>query len=141
MDRGPLSSRIEPAAKPLRLHVAPKARVRERTSILVRGLEVQADIGVNADEIGRRQPLIIHGELELRGTGSDRLDATFDYCQLVDEAKALANQRIALIETFARRLAHACMDHPAVVRAEITVEKPEALADGLAGTRVLLERD
>ena len=136
-----MSSRTDSAAKPLRLHVAPVVRVRERTSIVVRGLEVQADIGVNADEIGRRQPLIIHVELELRGTGPDRLDATFDYCELVTLAKALANQRIALIETFGRRLGRQCIDHPAVVRAEITVEKPEALAEGLAGVRVLLEKD
>ena len=136
-----MSSRTETAAPALRLHIAPAARIREQTSVLVRGLEVRADIGVNAEEIGRLQPLLIHAELLLRGDEDDDLAATFDYRELVRHAEALARERIALIETFAKRLARQCLEHPAVVRAEITVDKPEALASGLAGARVLLEKD
>ena len=136
-----MSSRTEAAAQALRLHVAPATRVREQTSILVRDLEVWADIGVNAEEIGRRQPLIVHAELQLRAAEDDDLKATFDYRELVRHAEALAGERIALIETFAKQLAQQCFDHPVVIRAEITVDKPRALAVGLAGARVVLEKD
>ena len=138
MDRGPLSSRIDSVAKAVRLPVAP--RFDEQTSVLVRGLELQADIGVNPDEIGRPQPLIVHAEVWLRDVGGDDLDSTFDYRELVRHAEALAAERIALVETFAERLACQCVTHQAVARAEIIVDKPQALASGLAGARAVISK-
>ena len=134
-----MSSRTDASAPTLRLHVPQAARRTEQTTICVRDVRVEADIGVNADEIGRRQPLVIHAELRLRSAALDDLAATFDYCELLRHAEALAGERIGLIETYARRLAGRCLDHPAVVRAEICVDKPAALANGIAGVRVVLE--
>jgi dihydroneopterin aldolase len=105
----------------------------------VRDLRVQADIGVNADEIGRRQPLIIHAELRARSVDADELKATFDYRELLRHAETLAAERISLIETFARRLAEACLHDPAIIRAEIRIEKPAALSNGVAGVTVIRE--
>jgi dihydroneopterin aldolase len=114
---------------------------RGETTIVVRGVEVQADIGINAEEIGRRQPLIIHAELRVRAPAADEIESTFDYRTLVQHAEALASRRMSLIETFAHRLARACLDHPAVLGAQIAVDKPAALQNGLAGVRVTLEAD
>ena len=98
-----------------------------------------ADIGVHAHEIGARQPLLVSAILTIAMPQHDALIETFDYARIVSLAEALAEQRIQLIETFARRLSEACLAHPAVLRAEIQVEKPRALANGLAGTRIVLE--
>ena len=110
------------------------------TTVSVRGLEVQADIGVNMEEIGRRQPLIIAATLTIRPVRADRLDATIDYREVVGHAEALAAERTELIEQFARRLAEACLRHPAVLEADIQIQKPAALPQGMAGTRVVLKR-
>ena len=134
-----MSSRTEASAPAFGLLVAPAAIPAGQTTIVVRDLEVQADIGVNMEEIGRRQPLVIHAELRLRVADADELAATFDYRELVRHAEALATERIALIETYARRLAGRCLEHPQVVRAEIAVDKPWALPTGLAGVRVVIE--
>jgi hypothetical protein len=37
-------------------------------------------------------------------------------------------------------LAEACLLHPAVIEADVLVEKPGALADGVAGARVVLTK-
>jgi dihydroneopterin aldolase len=99
-----------------------------------------ADIGINPDEFGRRQPLAIQAELKVRQVAADRIESTFDYREIVRHAEALAEERIALIETFARRLAEACLQDPSVMMAEIVIDKPAALPNGLAGVRVVLER-
>lgn len=134
-----MSSATSPAVQLLVTPGAP-AVPAAHTTIRVRDLEVLADIGINADELGRRQPLIIHAELRLSAIGEDRIDATFDYREIVGRAEALAAERIALIETFARRLAEACLDDAAVLSVDISIDKPEALPNGLAGVRVSLAR-
>ena len=125
---------------PVQLLVAPaEATVLvARTCVRVRDLTVMADIGINPDEFGRRQPLVIQAEIEVREVAADRIESTFDYREVVRRAEALAGERIALIETFARRLAEACLQDPAVTQAEIVVDKPAALSNGLAGVRVVL---
>ena len=114
---------------------------RGETTIVIRDVEVQADIGINPEEIGQRQPLIIHAELRVRAPAADEIESTFDYRTLMQHAEALASRRMSLIETFAHRLALVCLDHPAVLRAEIAVDKPAALQNGLAGVRVTLEAE
>ncbi|HEX7759339.1 MAG TPA: dihydroneopterin aldolase [Caulobacteraceae bacterium] len=107
---------------------------------MVRDLSVTADIGVHAHEVGRPQSLIVNVTLRVRPPASDQLAETIDYTDVVSAAQSLANQRIGLIESFAHRLATACLRHPAVEEADVLIEKPGALADGLAGARVVLER-
>jgi dihydroneopterin aldolase len=114
---------------------------RGETTIVVRNVEVQADIGINAEEIGRRQPLHIHAERGVRAPAADEIESTFDYRSLVQHAEALASRRMSLIETFAHRLARICLEHPAVLWVEIAVDKPAALQNGLAGVRVTLESE
>jgi dihydroneopterin aldolase len=136
-----LSFRIDAAVRALRPPAEEVASPRGETTIVVRGVEVQADIGINAEEIGQLQPLIIHAELRVREPAADEIGSTFDYRDLVQHAEALASRRMSLIETFAHRLARVCLDHPAVLRVEIAVDKPAALRNGLAGVRVTLESE
>ncbi|UZK65080.1 dihydroneopterin aldolase [Sphingomonas sp. M1-B02] len=106
----------------------------------IRDAEVIADIGMLAHEIGRPQTLRISATLRIRMPDADRIDATLDYKRIVEAAESLGGQRIALIETFARRLAEACLLDPRVLQADILVEKPQALASGKAFARIELHR-
>lgn len=73
--------------------------------VTVRDLRVAADIGVHSYEIGRRQTLVLAVTLRLRPASDDCLAETIDYNGIVAAALGLAEERVALIETFADRLA------------------------------------
>lgn len=110
------------------------------SAVTVRNLPVMADIGVYPHEIGFPQELIVHVTLRVRPARAERLEETLDYTAVVAAAQALASERIGLIESFAYRLAEACLRHPVVEEADVLVEKPGALIAGLAGARVVLGR-
>jgi dihydroneopterin aldolase len=99
------------------------------TKVFVRGLKVQAEIGVHRHEIGRVQPLVIDVELDVPSAGAHRLSETLNYETILSAARDVAaGGHIELVETFAERLAQACLSDPRVTRARIRVEKPLALA-------------
>jgi len=108
--------------------------------VTISGLQVAADIGVYAHEHGRAQPLVVDIVLAIDPPVRDTLHETVDYQCVADDAHALAAGRIALIETYAIRLAERCIAYPAVQRAEVHVTKPGALRGGLAGARASLAR-
>jgi dihydroneopterin aldolase len=109
------------------------ANSRADLRITVRELPVMADIGINPHEIGCRQPLFVSVTLGMDRVGRDAIDATVDYRQIARAAEALGEQRIALIETFADRLAEACLALTGCVRwCEVTIDKPHALPAGVA---------
>jgi dihydroneopterin aldolase len=109
-------------------------------NVFVRGLRVEAEIGLHAHEKGRSQPLIIDIEVALNPRPIGGIEDTLNYEALVARADALATGgHIELVETFAERLASACLDEPGVLRVRVRVDKPLALegADA-AGVEVVL---
>jgi dihydroneopterin aldolase len=113
------------------------------SKVFVTGLEVQAEIGVYKHEIGRVQPLIVDVELDVPTAGAERLADTLNYETILQTAQAVAAEgHIALVETYAERLARACLADPRVARARVRVEKPLALAPHAvgAGVEITLER-
>ncbi len=113
------------------------------TSLIVRGLEVEAEIGVYAHEQGRRQPLIVDVELEIAAAGWRHLADTVNYETIVYAARCVAAAgHIGLVESFAHRLAQACLAEPRVLRARVRVEKPLALAPhaAAAGVEIVVVR-
>jgi len=99
------------------------------SKVFVTGVKVQAEIGVYRHEIGRVQPLIVDVELDVPTDASDRLADTFNYEAILQAAQDVAaGGHIALVETFAHRLADRCLADPRVTRARVRVEKPLALA-------------
>ena len=99
------------------------------TSLIVRGLEVEAEIGVYAHEQGRRQPLIVDVEHKIAAAGWRHLADTVNYETIVYAARRVAAAgHIGLVESFAHRLAQACLAEPRVPRARVRVEKPLARA-------------
>lgn len=107
------------------------------TKIFVTGLKVQAEIGVHRHEIGRVQPLVVDVELDVPTAGSERLADTLNYETVLAAAHAVAaGGHIELVETFAHRLAQACLADPRVTQARVRVEKPLALAPDAVGAGV-----
>lgn len=111
-----------------------------RQELRVRDIRVAADIGVHAHEIGRPQLLAVDVRLSIIPPSKDQLGETIDYNRIVEYAVELGGMRLSLIETFARRLGEACLATPGVLEADVTVEKPGALPNGLASSRVVLKR-
>ncbi len=109
--------------------------------IFVRGLTVQAEVGVHAHEHGRTQPLVLDIELRLNASGFANIGDTINYEHIQTWARAVAARgHIKLVETFAEQVALACLGEPRVISARVRVEKPQALAPAVAGVEILLER-
>ena len=107
------------------------------TKVFVRGLKVEAWIGVYDHEHGRQQPLVIDVELDVAATHCEQLGDTVNYETILQAAQAIASEgHIDLVETFAERLAQACFDDSRVTRARVRVEKPLALAPHAAAAGV-----
>ncbi|MDR5783845.1 dihydroneopterin aldolase [Caballeronia sp. LZ065] len=104
-------------------------------------MEVMADIGVYESEQGMPQPLLIDVAVTVLPPSRDDLSHTFDYTRVRAYALELAGQRIALIETFALRLARLCLAEHGVLQAEVRIGKPRAVPGCLASTCVTLRKD
>lgn len=97
--------------------------------VFVRGLKVEAEVGVYAHERGHTQPLVVDVELDVTTARAEHLSQTVNYETIAAAARELAAEgHIELVETFAERLAERCLVDPRVTRARVRVEKPLALA-------------
>ncbi|MFN2099623.1 dihydroneopterin aldolase [Altererythrobacter sp. MF3-039] len=110
------------------------------TIVRVRDYPVLADIGINPDEIGRRQPLVVSVEVEVAAGSVNDIGETVDYRRIVAEIDGLAAVHIPLIETFAHRLGETCLAMSGVVGADISIDKPFAITRGMAGTSIRIFR-
>ena len=115
---------------------------REGLTVFVRGLRVEAGIGVHDHEQGRLQPLVIDVTLALAPAAVERLADTINYETVAQAARAIvAEGHVGLVETFAERLASACLEDARVRRCTVRIEKPGALeAAAAAGCEVVLAR-
>jgi dihydroneopterin aldolase len=104
------------------------------------------EIGIYGHEYGRTQPLVIDVEVEMPDGapgGFEHIADTVNYERIVGHARDLAAEgHFKLVETFAERLAHACLEDPLAARVRVRVEKPEALAPAAeaAGVELVVER-
>ena len=112
------------------------AKIVCSTKVRVRDLSLLADVGINPDEIGRRQPLTVSVELKLDADLIETIAQTVDYRTIAALAESLAAAHIPLIETFARRLAEQCLTLSGVTAASVEIDKPFALTKGIAGVLV-----
>lgn len=106
---------------------------REGLTVFVRGLTVEAGIGVYDHEQGRLQTLIIDVTLDLGPHAVERLSDTINYETIAQAARDIvAEGHVGLVESFAERLALACLQDGRVRRATVRVEKPGALQGAVA---------
>lgn len=122
-----------PAAPPIR---------REGLTVFVRGLRVEAGIGVYDHEHGRLQTLVIDVTIDLGAQPVERLADTVNYERVAEAARAIiADGHLGLVESFAERLALECLADPRVRRVTVRIEKPAALdAAEAAGCEVVYGR-
>jgi dihydroneopterin aldolase len=108
----------------------------------MRGLELDAQIGVYPHERGRAQPLVIDVEVALSPRQVLHLADTLNYETLAGAARRLAREHIELVETYAQRLTAICLEDERVVWARVRVEKPGALPGArAAGVEIITRRD
>jgi dihydroneopterin aldolase len=107
------------------------------TKVFVRSLEVRAEIGVYERERGITQPLIVDIEADIEAAGWRHLDETVNYETLAAHAFAIAaGGHIGLVETFAQRLAEACVAEARVRQVRVRVEMLRALEPAAAAAGV-----
>ncbi len=113
------------------------------TTVFVRGLTIEAHIGLYPHEQDRAQPLVIDADLAIAPRAGEDVTHTVNYERVARHARAIAAAgHIGLVETFAERLARALIAEPRVVRVRLRVEKPLALAPhaAAAGVEIVAER-
>ena len=122
---------------------APVQIRREALKAFVRGLRIDARIGVHAHEKGRRQPLIVEVELTLGDQRVEHLADTVDYDVIVARAQANADVgHVELVEEYVERLARELLADARVRAVRVRAEKPEAIAGADAvGCEVILSRE
>ena len=115
---------------------------QEGLKVFVRGLRVEAGIGVYDHEHGRLQTLVIDVTLELVPHDVERLADTVNYETIAEAARAIvAEGHVGLVESFAERLALDALSDARVRRVTVRVEKPGALeAAEAAGCEVVYAR-
>lgn len=107
--------------------------------IFLRDHVVEMEVGAFAEEYGRTQRVRFSVTLDVdRGLdlealgGADDVATVVSYDDILTAIAALASgPRIALLETFAERLAAACLSDPRVLRAEIRMEKMDRVSGAL----------
>ena len=101
---------------------------RTALKVFVRGLRIDARIGVHAHERGRLQPVILDVELEVEDRRIEGIADTVDYEEVAGWARRTAEAgHLDLVEHYAERLGQTCLDDPRVRSVRVRVEKPEAL--------------
>ncbi|MBU1347876.1 MAG: dihydroneopterin aldolase [Alphaproteobacteria bacterium] len=101
---------------------------RERLTVFVKGLKVEAGIGVYDHEHGRLQTLVIDVMLDLGPVEIHGLADTINYETVAASARRIiAEGHVGLVETFAERLALHCLEDARVRAVTVRVDKPGAL--------------
>lgn len=119
----------------------PSPRLRR---VFIRGLELQARLGVHAHEKVGPQRIVVHVELDVRDdgpdVGADDLARVVDYEQVVLAARhAVSGGHVLLVETLAEQMAALALRDGRVLRARVSIEKPDAFSD-VAAVGVTVER-
>ena len=114
----------------------------EGLTVFVRGLTLEAGIGIHDHELGRLQRLVIDVTLDLSPVPIERLGDTVNYETVAAAARAIVSEgHVGLVETFAQRLDTACLNDSRVRRCSVRIEKPGALQGAAAaGCEVVLSR-
>ena len=127
--------RAEPAAKP--------AHAGERVSVRVRGLRLDAEVGVYESEYGRKQPVSLSLEADVSSDAAHpggTLGEAVNYAALAELARRITlSKHHDLLEDLAQEIADACFADPRITRLSLTIDKLAALEDAQS-VGVSLER-
>jgi dihydroneopterin aldolase len=114
--------------------------------VFVRGLTLQALLGVHAHEAAQPQRVLIGIDLAVTddaapaAEGPDAIDRVVDYGAVAETARRIAAAgHVRLCETLAERIAVALLDDARVQCVRVSVEKPDVLPD-VTSVGVVVER-
>lgn len=112
--------------------------------VLVRGLSVDAFVGVHDFERENRQNLLIDIEIDTVANYADLVRETGSYVSYGDAVKfvkmqAASDRHIELVETWAEEIAEFVLRNELVARVQVTVLKTEIFAEA-AGVGITIER-
>jgi 7,8-dihydroneopterin aldolase/epimerase/oxygenase len=112
--------------------------------VFIEGLRIEAEIGINPDEFGRTQPLLLDLELGFDNripAASDAIADTLDYATVAARLAAhIGGRRWNLVETVAESCAALLREEFGVRRLRLKVGKPDALA-AARSVGVIIHRD
>jgi 7,8-dihydroneopterin aldolase/epimerase/oxygenase len=112
--------------------------------VFIDALQVEAEIGINPDEFGRRQPLLIDLELGFDNripAATDAIADTIDYATVAQRLAAhIGSRRWNLVETVAESCAALLREEFGVRRLRLKIGKPQALASARS-VGVIIERN
>jgi len=99
--------------------------------IYIRELRLRCIIGIYPEERREKQDvvltIVLEGDFSAAGR-SDRIEDAVDYKSLKKRIiEFVEASSFNLIETLGARIADLCVEHPAVARATVTLDKPGAL--------------
>ena len=99
--------------------------------IKIKNLRLRTIIGVFDWERENRQDIIINAQIDFDGRGaadSDNIEQTLDYKTLTKKIiTTVESSQFFLIEKLADTILQVIMDHPLVDRANVEVDKPQAI--------------
>ncbi len=116
------------------------------TRIFVKGLSIQASIGVHPHEYESTQPIIIDVELDMADMAlpkQDRLAETLDYGLVAQKCEEIAQEaHVQLVETLAERIAIWALEADKRVQSvAVRIAKPQALLKAdVAGVEIVKTR-
>lgn len=121
------------AKTPPDIATLPRSANAPRRKVFVRGLVLDAFIGVYASEQGATQPVKIDLEVEVIEPSNpvgDNLEDVVCYNKLTQGIKAIiAEGHIKLVETLAERIADLALSHPMALAVLVRIEKPRAIGE------------
>lgn len=103
----------------------------ETLTLLIEQLALVTRMGVGEAERSRPQRLLIDLRVEVvpRQPERDSVEEVVDYGAVAQRVRELAAGERRLLETLAREVAAAAFVDPAVAAVEVTIRKPDLLAD------------
>ncbi len=108
-----------------------EGQVLERSRIRVKALRLRTYIGFNPEEQEKLQDVVINVLIEydaLRAARSDQPEQALNYKVVTKRIIQLVeSNRFLLLEKLVHDVLNCAMEHPAVERAEVEVDKPHAL--------------
>ncbi|MBX2837857.1 MAG: dihydroneopterin aldolase [Gammaproteobacteria bacterium] len=102
-------------------------------TIFIRGIAVEAIIGIYEHERVNRQPVIVDLELDTdisAAVQSERVEDALDYESLTNSVEEfIKSSDFQLIETLSEQLAQHILDHSKALAVRLTLHKPNALSN------------
>ncbi len=120
-------------AGPVRIPAGSARQTRAARRIFVKGLKLEAMIGLYEFEKRGTQPVIIDVDVDVldpEDLTSDKAEDVFCYNKLCQNIRSIISEgHILLVETLAEKIANHCLDHPMAMAVRVRVNKPNAVAE------------